>query len=72
MIEFKRNFKKVLPYDREVYIDYLGNEFYTYVKWHGVSFQLSGGFEGREISLTEYLQAYENWFNSLILQLDIG
>jgi hypothetical protein len=70
MVEFKKNIKTLLPYDREVYIDYLGYEFYKYPKWYGVSFQLPGGFEGREIGLTEYLEAYENWFKNIILQLD--
>jgi hypothetical protein len=70
MVEFKKNIKTLLPYDREVYIDYLGYEFYTYPKWYGVSFQLPGGYEGREIGLTEYFEAYENWFKNIILQLD--
>ena len=70
MVEFKKNTKTLLPYDREVYIDYLGYEFYKYPKWYGVSFQLPGGYEGREIGLTEYLEAYENWFKNIILQLD--
>ena len=72
MVEFKKNTKTLLPYDREVYIDYLGYEFYKYPKWYGVSFQLPGGYEGREIGLTEYLEAYENWVKNIILQLDNG
>jgi hypothetical protein len=40
MVEFKKSVKKALPYDREEYIDFLGNHFYSYTKWYGVSFQL--------------------------------
>jgi hypothetical protein len=72
MIEFRKSFKKALPYDREEYIDFLGNHFYSYTEWYGVSFQLPGGYEGRDISLTEYLEAYEGWFKNVILQLDNG
>jgi hypothetical protein len=72
MIEFRKSFKKALPYDREEDIDFLGNHFYSYTEWYGVSFQLPGGYEGRDISLTEYLEAYEGWFKNVILQLDNG
>lgn len=72
MIEFKKSFKKALPYDREEYIDFLGNHFYSYTQWFGVSIQLPGGYEGRDISLTEYLEAYEEWFIKTILRLDNG
>ena len=72
MIEFRKSFKKALPYDREEYVDFLGNHFYSYTEWYGVSFQLPGGYEGRDISLTEYLEAYEGWFKNVILQLDNG
>jgi len=70
MIEFIKNVKKVLPYDREEYLDFLGNHFYSYTEWYGVSFQLPGGFEGREIGLEEYLEAYERWFKNVVMQLD--
>jgi hypothetical protein len=70
MVEFKKGVKKALPYDREEYIDFFGNHFYSYTEWFAVSFQLPGGFEGIDISLTEYLAAYEKWFQNAILQLD--
>lgn len=70
MIEFKKSFKKLLPYDREEYIDFLGNHFYSYTEWYGVSVQLPGGYEGRDIGLTEYLEAYERWFENIILQFN--
>jgi hypothetical protein len=72
MAEFKKNVKKELPYDKEVYLDYLGYGFYSYPKWYGVSFQLPGGYEGRDIGLIEYFEAYENWFKNIIAQLDNG
>lgn len=40
------------------------------MKWYGVSFQLPGGYEGRDISLTEYLEAYGRWFKNIIQQFD--
>lgn len=64
MITFKKNVEKVLLYKRKQYI--------SFNKWYGVSFQLEGGFEGRKISLPEYLKSYESWFRNLILQLDNG
>lgn len=70
MVEFKKNIKTLLPYDREVYIDYLGYEFYKFPQWYGVSFQLAGGYNGREIGIIEYLEAYENWFMNIVLRLD--
>lgn len=72
MIEFKKNFKKILPYDRQRYLDFLDEDFDSSTKWYGVSLQLPGGYEGRKISLTEYLEAYERWFKAIILQLDNG
>jgi hypothetical protein len=68
MIEFKKNYKKLLPYDRRQYLCYLGDEINPSIEWYGVSFQLPGGFEGREIGLKEYLAAYETWFKNLIVQ----
>jgi len=72
MVDFKRNFRKLLPYDREEYLDFLGYRFYTYTEWYGVSFQLPGGYEGRKIGLTEYIEAYGKWFRNIIVQLDNG
>jgi hypothetical protein len=36
--------------------------------WSFIS--ITGGFEGRDISLTEYLESYERWFRNIILQFD--
>jgi hypothetical protein len=70
MIEFKKNIKKVLPYDRQQYISRADSGSST--KWYGVSFQLPGGFEGREVGLTEYFEKYEQWFKNMISELDNG
>jgi hypothetical protein len=70
MIEFKKNIKKVLPYDRQDYISRADSGSST--KWYGVSFQLPGGFEGREVGLTEYFEKYEQWFKNVISSLDNG
>jgi hypothetical protein len=62
MIEFKTEIKEILPYDRKQYL--------LFKKWYGVSFQLPGIFEGKDIGLDVYLKAYEDWFKSIINQLD--
>jgi hypothetical protein len=72
MIEFKKNVNKALPYDRRQYIEFLIDDFEPSTKWYGVSFQLPGGFEGREIDLTEYIEKYESWFKNIILRFDNG
>lgn len=72
MIEFKKNVEKALPYDRRQYLEYFDDDFDSSTKWYGVSFQLPGGYEGREIGLMEYLEAYERWFKAIVLQLDNG
>lgn len=58
MIEFKKKVKEQLPYDRKQYI--------SRKDWFGVSFQLPGVFEGKDIGLEAYLEVYEDWFKSVI------
>jgi hypothetical protein len=70
MVTFNRRVRKVLPYDRKQYLDFFGNDESTV--WYGVSFQLPGGFEGRNIGITEFLEKYETWFKDLIIKLDTG
>ena len=70
MIEFKRNIKKALPYDRQQYLNFLDGEFDSFTKWFGVSFQLADRYEGKKISLKEYIKAYNGWFKSIITELD--
>ena len=64
MIEFKNKIKKLLPYDRKQYI--------SRKEWFGVSFQLPGVFEGKDIGLDVYLESYENWFKGVVSKLDNG
>ena len=53
MIEFKKAFTKMLPYDRHPYIEFLFDEPDSSVKWFGVSFQLD---KKEGISLTEFVE----------------
>lgn len=64
MIEFKKNVKDLLPYNRKQYL--------TRSEWFGVSFQLPGVFEGNDIGIKSYLEAYYEWFNKVISKLDNG
>lgn len=68
MIEFKKNVKKVLPYDRRKYVEFLYDDFDSPAKWYGASFQLES--QGKEISLTEFVEKYESWFKNIISSLD--
>ncbi|SHG41215.1 hypothetical protein [Chryseobacterium sp. OV279] len=62
MAEFKTEVQELLPYDRKQYL--------SLKKWYGVSFQLPGVFEGKDIGLDLYLNAYEDWFKNIINQPD--
>jgi hypothetical protein len=68
MIEFKKNVKKVLPYDRRQYIDFFDEERDSTIKWYGVSFQLEN--EGRNVGLTEFVEIYESLFKNIVLKFD--
>jgi hypothetical protein len=72
MIEFKKNVDKILPYHRQQYRDYLGDEVIPLVKWHGVSFQLPGIYEGVDIGLMKFINVYEKWFEKVVSKLDNG
>jgi len=62
MIEFSQNVDELLPYNREKYI--------SHEEWYGVSFQLPGVSEGKDIGLVIYLEAYKNWFENIVNQFD--
>lgn len=66
MIEFKRNASKILPYNIEQYIEFLNDDVPPTVKWYGVSFQLPDVFEGKDIGLKKFVEAYDGWFEYLI------
>jgi hypothetical protein len=64
MIEFKKRFKKILPYNRQHYIEYLDNDFDSPVEWNGVSFQLNRKNEA--IDLIEFVKNYESLFKKVV------
>jgi len=70
MIEFKKNVKKVLPYDREHYMNFFDDDFDSPIEWYGVSFLL--GNEGKKNGLAEFAETYECLFKNIILKLDNG
>jgi hypothetical protein len=72
MIEFKKNVKELLPYNRRQYI--LGDrvQYVLGAKWYGVAFQLPGVFEGRVVGLKKFVEVYESWFKNIISRLDNG
>ncbi len=70
MIEFKKNVKKILPYDRGQYIEFLDDDFDSSIDWYGVSFQINK--EGQKISLTEFVETYEPLFRNILSTLDNG
>ena len=72
MIEFHKNVKKVLPYDRQLYREFWNDEIDLPTEWNGVSIQLPGASEGKVGSLTEFVEAYENLFKNVVLKLDSG
>lgn len=70
MVEFKKTFTKILPYDRHQYKKFLFEEPDSSDKWFGVSFQLNK--DGKQISLAEFIEIYEPWFKKVILRLGSG
>jgi hypothetical protein len=70
MIEFKKNVKKILPYDRHQYIEFLHGDFDSSIDWCGVSFQLNT--EEKELGLGVFFESYEPLFKNLILNFNNG
>ena len=68
MIEFKKNFTGILPYDRHQYINFLFDEPTPSIKWFGVSFQLDN--KETKINLTEFIKIYQPWLKEVILRFD--
>ena len=69
MIEFKKNFNKLLPYNRKQYIEYLAADADSSIKnWYGVSFQspMTGGKKG--MTLQEFVKSYERLFKKVVLK----
>jgi hypothetical protein len=70
MIGFKKNVNKILPYDRNKYIGFLGDD--SSIKWYGVSFQLPGTFEGDKINPKDYIETFGPLFKNLVCKIDNG
>jgi hypothetical protein len=66
MTKFRKRFKTVLPYDRKQLSDFLQDDEGLSTKWQGVSFQLPGGSEGKEISFKKYVETYEPLFKKVV------
>lgn len=64
MVAFEQNVTAFLPYDRVQYS--------AHRNWYGFSFQLEGGYEGKKIDRTEYIQKYEPWFAHVVSRMDNG
>jgi hypothetical protein len=72
MIEFKRNFEKLLPYNRKNYLGYQAGAGSS-VKWYGVSFQVTEIADQKDASYAsfqQYLEMYEPLFKNIILDFD--
>jgi hypothetical protein len=67
MIIFEKNIEKILPYNREQYLNFLYDASTSSVKWYGLSFQINGNDE--PVSLMEYIDNYESFLKELILNL---
>lgn len=72
MIEFKKDVKKVLPYDRRQYREFWDDEIDSSTEWYGVAIQLPGAYEGKVRGLTEFVEVYEGLFKNVISKLDTG
>ncbi|MFZ4455000.1 MAG: hypothetical protein ACOYOT_02140 [Bacteroidales bacterium] len=68
MIEFEKNPKRVLPYNREYYMNFFDDEFDSHVEWYGVSYQL----DSEEYSLAKFIETYKYLFETIVSNLDNG
>jgi hypothetical protein len=69
MIEFVEDVKKILPYDREQYLNFFDDDDSS-IDWNGVSVLL--GSEGKKNALVEFADAYECLVKNIVLKLDNG
>jgi hypothetical protein len=69
MIKFRKNFSKLLPYNRRQYIKYL-NDSGSSIEWYGISFQ-SPAINGESgITSQEFTESYEYLFKKIVLKFD--
>jgi hypothetical protein len=71
MIEFKRTFEKLLPYNRKNYLGYQADTDFS-VKWYGASFQMAEIADQKNASFQLYLEKYEPLFTNIVLDIDNG
>ncbi len=67
-MKFIKEVNEILPYDRELYIDYLSGETQSPVVWYGVSFQISANSEAQ--TNARKTEAYESLLKRIILKFD--
>lgn len=65
MIEFEKNVKMLLPYDREQYISFLHGDLEFTSEWYGISFQMNT--EEIDQNLVKYFEFYEPLFKNILL-----
>jgi hypothetical protein len=71
MIEFKRDFEKILPYNRKNYLGYQADTDSS-VKWYGASFQVVEIADQKDASFQQYLEMYEPLFKNMVLDFGNG
>ncbi len=69
MVDFKRDFEKILPYNRTKYLGYQADTDFS-VKWFGVSFQVVEIADQKNASFEQYLKLYEPLFKNMVLAFD--
>ena len=70
MVEFKKSVKKVLPYDRRLYIEFFDDDFESSIQWYGISLQLNS--EKGKLDFAAFVEVFDSVFKNIILKLDNG
>jgi hypothetical protein len=65
--EFKKNYKKTLPYNSRHYRAFLFKESVLPVKWYAAGFKLDSE---EETNLADFVEKYQPWFEQIILRFD--
>jgi hypothetical protein len=69
MIEFKRDFEKILPYNWKNYLGYQADNDFS-VKWYGASFQVFEIADNKDADFRKYLEIYEPLFKNIVSAFD--
>lgn len=72
MVSFKNSGSYHLSYNKEQFDNFLKNEEGTFSSWFGVSFQLPGGYEGKDVGLDNFLRYFEGLFEMVVTSMDDG